>query len=90
MPQFWIAIFFVFLAVAQLYESVKEIELPLPVYLVLGTMLAIASNAQQKFSLSPGHPDRQLTVPALAATGQPTLNSLQTQHFAAAEPKDLE
>ncbi len=52
MPQFWIAIFFVFLAVAQLYESIKAIELPLPVYLVLGTMLAIASNSQQQLAFN--------------------------------------
>jgi hypothetical protein len=71
MPQFWIAIFFVFLAVAQLYESIKAIELPLPVYLMLGTMLAIASNAQQKFGV---RPDQLQKV-----TNNSKLNSIQNQ-----------
>jgi uncharacterized membrane protein YbhN (UPF0104 family) len=52
MPQFWIAVFFILLAVAQLYQSIKDINLPFPVYLVLGTVLAVASNSQAKFSLS--------------------------------------
>lgn len=64
MPQFWIAIFFIFLAAAQLYDSIKNINLPFPVYLVLGTLLAVASNSQAKFSPSytrqPGTPDLQV------------------------------
>jgi hypothetical protein len=48
MPQFWIAIFFILLAVAELYQSVRAISLPLPAYLVLGTLLAVASNYQHK------------------------------------------
>jgi hypothetical protein len=52
MAQFWIAIFFILLAIAQLYQSIKDIELPLPVYLVLGTVLAIASNARGQFSFA--------------------------------------
>jgi hypothetical protein len=51
MPQFWIAIFFILLAVAELYQSIKDIDLPLPVYLGLGTILAVASNYQQQFSI---------------------------------------
>jgi hypothetical protein len=52
MAQFWIAIFFILLAIAQLYQSIKSIDLPLPVYLVLGTALAIASNARGQFSFA--------------------------------------
>ena len=48
MPQVWIAIFFILLAVTELYQSIKEIDLPFPVYLVLGSILAIASNYQHK------------------------------------------
>lgn len=50
MPQFWIAVFFIMLAIAQLFQSVKEIALPLPAYLVLGALLAVASNYQPKIS----------------------------------------
>ncbi len=50
MPQFWIAIFFILLAIAELYQSVRAIALPFPAYLVLGTLLAVASNYQYKVS----------------------------------------
>jgi hypothetical protein len=53
MPQFWIAIFFILLAATQLYQSIKDINLPFPVYLVLGTVLAVAANSQHKFSFIP-------------------------------------
>jgi hypothetical protein len=53
MAQFWIAIFFILLAIAQLYQSIASIDLPLPVYLVLGVVLAVASNYQHKFSFIP-------------------------------------
>ena len=69
MSQVWIAIFFILLAIAQLYQSLPEIDLPLPVYLVLGMALAVASNAQRKFSFSqdrqdplPKSPESDLTV----------------------------
>lgn len=75
MPQFWIAIFFILLAIAQLYQSLQEIDLPLPVYLVLGTALAVASNVQRKFSftqdrqdLLPKSPESDLTVNSVRAT----------------------
>ena len=44
MPQFWIVSFFILLAVAELYQSVKDIVLPFPIYLILGVVLAVASN----------------------------------------------
>ena len=84
MPQFWIAIFFILLAVAQLYESIKKIELPLPVYLVLGTILAIASNFHQKFSLSPDRSPTQI-LPQAANT---MLSDVTAQLLAAAEDRD--
>lgn len=68
MPQFWIAIFFILLAIAQLYQSLQEIDLPLPVYLVLGVVLAVASNPQPKFLFSQ---DRQQTLPQFPASDLP-------------------
>ena len=47
MAQVWIVFFFILLAVAELYQSVKDIVLPFPVYLGLGMVLAVASNYQQ-------------------------------------------
>lgn len=73
MAQFWIAIFFIFLAVAQLYQSIKDINLPLPVYLVLGVMLAIASNSQQQLSFTPARLEFEESDPILSFLPVPTL-----------------
>jgi hypothetical protein len=40
----WIGLFFVLLFAVELYQSAKDVQLPLPVYLVLGAILAVASN----------------------------------------------
>jgi hypothetical protein len=61
MPQVWIAIFFILLAMTELYQSIEKIDLPFPVYLVLGTLLAIASNYHQHQALFTQ--DRTLTLP---------------------------
>ena len=82
MPQFWIAIFFILLAIAELYQSIKNIDLPLPVYLGLGTILAVASNYQQQL-------DRQITqLPT--STADPVLSSVQAPLLAAAQQQDLD
>jgi hypothetical protein len=75
MPQFWIAIFFIILAIAQLFQSIKEIDLPFPVYLILGTILAVASNSHRKplFDRDP-----QATLPEIAASN-PSLNPIQNK-----------
>ena len=81
MPQFWIAIFFILLAAAQLYQSIKDINLPFPVYLILGTVLAVASNAHGKFSFSPNQP----VVLQEIGESDPVLNSLQTTRLTATD-----
>ena len=85
MPQFWIAIFFMLLAVAELYQSIKDIDLPLPVYLGLGTILAVASNYQQQFSFAR---DRQIQQPT--STAEPVLSSTQIPLLEATQPQDLD
>jgi hypothetical protein len=74
MAQFWIAIFFILLGIAQLYQSIKDINLPFTVYLVLGTILAVASNAQRQFSFTQ---DRQVTIQELKEP-DPVLDLVQT------------
>jgi hypothetical protein len=86
MPQFWIAIFFMLLAVAELYQSIKDIDLPLPVYLGLGTVLAVASNYQQQFSFAR---DRQIGQQP-TSTAEPVLSSTQTPLPEATQPQDLD
>jgi hypothetical protein len=77
MPQFWIAIFFILLAVAELYQSVKEIALPFPAYLVLGTLLAVASNYQYKAKIGTLHsvprPEVKVADPSLSSSQLPSL-----------------
>jgi hypothetical protein len=45
MVQLSIVVFFGLFAVVEIYQSVKNVQLPMPVYLVLGILLAVASNA---------------------------------------------
>lgn len=44
----WIGIFLFLLAVTEIYQSFKNVELPFPVYLVLGAALAVISNYNNK------------------------------------------
>jgi hypothetical protein len=79
------------LAIAQLYQSIKDINLPFPVYLVLGTVLAVAANPQHKFSFVPS---QQVTLqeitkldPVLTTTAtSPVLTTPNTPEIAPAEP----
>jgi hypothetical protein len=52
MVQLSIVLFFGLFAVVEIYQSVKNVQLPMPVYLVLGIMLAIASNAAKHLPAS--------------------------------------
>jgi hypothetical protein len=53
MVQLSIVLFFGLFAVVEIYQSVKNVQLPMPVYLVLGIILAIASNASGRlYSIS--------------------------------------
>jgi hypothetical protein len=45
MVQLSIVVFFGLFAVVEIYQSIKNVQLPMPVYLVLGILLAVASNA---------------------------------------------
>jgi hypothetical protein len=45
--QVWVICFVVFFGAAELYQWVRGLTLPLPVFIVLGGLLAIASNADQ-------------------------------------------
>jgi hypothetical protein len=96
MAQFWIAIFFILLAATQLYQSIKDINLPFPVYLVLGTVLAVAANSSHKFAFIP---TQQVTLqeittpdPVLTAQTSPVLTPVANdtaplQIDAASEPQ---
>jgi hypothetical protein len=72
--QAWIAIFFILLASAELYQSVKDVTLPFPVYLVLGVVLAVASNYGQNLSLLPA---QKVTLQEIKEP-DPALTAIQT------------
>ncbi|MBD0263720.1 MAG: hypothetical protein ICV85_06860 [Tolypothrix sp. T3-bin4] len=40
----WLACFFVLFALAKLFDWVQELSLPLPIYILGGAFLAVASN----------------------------------------------
>ncbi len=40
----WLACFFVLFALAELFDWLKELSLPLPIYILGGAFLAVASN----------------------------------------------
>ncbi|MGM3306206.1 hypothetical protein ACSQ6I_09525 [Anabaena sp. WFMT] len=40
----WLACFFVLFALAEFFDWVKELSLPLPIYILGGAFLAVASN----------------------------------------------
>jgi hypothetical protein len=100
MAQFWIAIFFILLAIAQLYQSIAAIDLPLPVYLVLGVVLAVASNYQHQFLFIPAQqvkleeietPDPVLSAQQVELTEvkapEPVLSAQATPILTATEPE---
>ena len=86
MPQFWLAIFFIVIAIAQLFQSIKEINLPFPVYLVLGTSLAVASNYQGKLLFSQDLP-QAIPEPQVAVQTKepPVLNSVPAEILTATD-----
>lgn len=90
MPQFWIAIFFILLGIAELYESIKSIALPFPAYLVLGTLLAVASNYQSKaaFGQIRQVPLQAVKVadPLLSSSPLPILPTTESQPVPAENP----
>lgn len=95
MAQFWIAVFFILLAIVQLFQSIDTIDLPFPVYLILGMVLAIAANPQSKFSFGASQPvtlpELKTSAPVLTAQTTPLLAAMDTQLAAtqldATEPK---
>jgi hypothetical protein len=70
MVQLAIVVFFGLFATVEIYQSVKNIQLPLPVYLGLGITLAVISNMSIL---------RQTPVIDLALSATPPTNNLGAQ-----------
>jgi hypothetical protein len=76
MVQLSIVLFFGLFAVVEIYQSVKNVQLPMPVYLVLGMMLAIASNAAKYLPTN----SVNITEAELVNPECPKLPTLQTHN----------
>lgn len=71
----WLACFFLLFALAELFDWIKHISLPLPIYILGGAFLAIASNFNKHWgvffdflgtpaqppSIDPGYPTESIS-----------------------------
>jgi hypothetical protein len=73
----WVICFVVFFGAAELYQWLQGLTLPLPVFIALGGLLAIASNANQwgifprSQSVTPSTPPVQAPAPPAAIAQSP-------------------
>lgn len=68
----WLACFGLLFAIAELYEWAKQLSLPLPIYILGGAFLALASNYNKRSSLFL----RSVVAPSvMPAVNQPTLDN---------------
>ena len=72
----WLACFGLLFAIAELYEWAKHLMLPLPIYILGGAVLALASNYNKRSSLFL----RSVAAPSvMPAVNQPTLDKTAPQ-----------
>ncbi len=74
----WIASFVVLFAIAEFYQWLKHFMLPLPIYILGGAFLAIASNYDRKAGFPFLKSDEQQTAiqdPIDLTSGMPAVNS---------------
>ena len=77
----WIASFVVLFAIAEFYQWLKHFMLPLPIYILGGAFLAIASNYDRKAGFPFLKSDEQPTAipnPIDLTSGMPAVNSSTT------------
>ncbi len=65
----WMACFLVLFAIAELFDWIKQFHLPLPIYILGGAFLAIASNYDKLV----GSSSYASPTPAVNPTNQPEL-----------------
>ncbi|HEY9873119.1 MAG TPA: hypothetical protein V6D12_06770 [Candidatus Obscuribacterales bacterium] len=69
----WLASFLLLFAIAELYQWMKHFTLPLPVYILGGAFLAIASNYERRASFPFARADEQSTVIPNPTPGTPVM-----------------
>ncbi|QIR35630.1 hypothetical protein HCG51_01905 [Tolypothrix sp. PCC 7910] len=73
----WLACFFVLFALAELFDWVQEFSLPLPIYILGGAFLAVASNYEKIIGsyFSDATIERSLEPSQLDSTSVPVLGT---------------
>jgi hypothetical protein len=83
--RFWITSVVVLFGMVELYQSMKNFTLPLPVFILGGAVLAIASNYNKLYSWY--FRDSRTEPPLLDAANSPSWNNLsQSQSKPAFQP----
>ncbi len=70
----WLVCFLMLFALAKLFEWIQKFQLPLPIYILGGAFLAVASNYDKFFSsyVSHGNGEVPSEKPLLDSPSQPT------------------
>jgi hypothetical protein len=68
--KFWIASFLVLFSVAELFQWLKHFTLPLPIYILGGAFLAIASNYDRRSGFPFRHPNDEPAPPVMRSVTQ--------------------
>ncbi|MUG95040.1 hypothetical protein F7734_22810 [Scytonema sp. UIC 10036] len=81
----WLACFLVLFALAEFFDWIKEFQLPLPIYILGGAFLAVASNYDKLFESYFSHAIGEAT---LEQPPQPHLDSSLEEYPYSISPKN--
>jgi hypothetical protein len=74
----WFICFVVLFALAQLFDWIQQFSLPLPIYILGGAFLAVASNYEKLFGTSLSNLGETFTQQQLDAASQPEVSTFNT------------
>jgi len=76
--KFWIASFLLLFSMAELFQWLRHFTLPLPIYILGGAFLAIASNYDRRSGFPFKHPSNEPTSPVMRSVTQPQPSQLHS------------
>lgn len=87
----WFICFVVLFALAQLFDWVQQFSLPLPIYILGGAFLAVASNYEKLFGSYLGEYSGETnTQQQLDAASQPEVTTYEDEYQSVIEIEELE
>lgn len=87
----WFICFVVLFALSQLFDWVQQLSLPLPIYILGGAFLAVASNYAKLFGSYLGeYSPENNTQHQLDAASQPEISSYEDEYEYVEEVEELE